>query len=293
MAKLQAVVAATDFSEGAGLAVERAARLAQAHGALLWLLHVFDDGVWASVRNLYDLDRWTGADPVLAARECLAQQATDLSARFGIFVKAETRNGRAPAAIAAFANECGAGLLAMGVRGEDWLRYAMLGGSALRVAEHADVPVLLVRRPAVTDFAKVLVATDFSDGARRAARWALDLCPALRLTLLNAYVVEFEGRMRLAGATNEDIERYRTQERQRAAVRMEAFLAGLGGEARRFEPCFEHGHAAAAILKIASETGPDLIVIGKHGGGALEERLLGSVTQNILYNAGCDVLLSP
>ncbi|MBK9594402.1 MAG: universal stress protein [Rhodocyclales bacterium] len=55
----------------------------------------------------------------------------------------------------------------------------------------------------------------------------------------------------------------------------------------------EHGHAAAAILKKASEIGPDLIVIGKHGGSAFEERLLGSVTQNILYSAACDVLLSP
>jgi len=36
----------------------------------------------------------------------------------------------------------------------------------------------------------------------------------------------------------------------------------------------------------------DLVAIGKHGGGALEEKLLGSVTQNVLYHAGCDVLLS-
>jgi len=36
----------------------------------------------------------------------------------------------------------------------------------------------------------------------------------------------------------------------------------------------------------------DLVAIGKHGGGAFEEKLLGSVTQNVLYHAGCDVLLS-
>lgn len=293
MAKLQTIVAASDFSEGAELAVERAVRLAQTHSAELWLLHAFDDGAWASLRNFYDLDRWTGADPVLTARERLAQQAADLSARFGVTVKAETRSGRAPQAIAAFARECGAGLLVMGVRGEDWLRYALLGGSALRVVEHADVPVLLVRRPVAADFARVLVATDFSENARRAAQNALVLCPGVRPTLLHAYVVGFEGRMRLAGATNEDIERYREQECRRAAERMEAFLAGLAEDGGRFERCLAHGYPAAAILKQAVDAGADLIAVGKHGGSVLEERLLGSVAQNILYNASCDVLLSP
>jgi nucleotide-binding universal stress UspA family protein len=293
MPKLQTILAATDFSEGAGLAVGRAARLAQAHGAALWLLHVLDDGAWASVRKLYDLEHWTGADPVLAARERLARQAADLSDRFGVSVKAETRSGRAPAAIAGFARECAAGLLVMGVQAEDWLRYTMLGGSALRVLEHADVPVLLVRRSAATDFSRVLVATDFSAGAGRAARMALALCPAARPILLNAYAVGFEGRMRLGGATNEDIERYREQESRRAADRMQAFLAELGEDAGRFEPRHVHGYPAASILKQAEEAGAELIAVGKHGGSALEERLIGSVAQNILYNANCDVLLSP
>jgi nucleotide-binding universal stress UspA family protein len=41
----------------------------------------------------------------------------------------------------------------------------------------------------------------------------------------------------------------------------------------------------------ARARGSDLIVIGKHSGRELDERLLGSVTQNILYHAECDVLL--
>jgi nucleotide-binding universal stress UspA family protein len=34
-------------------------------------------------------------------------------------------------------------------------------------------------------------------------------------------------------------------------------------------------------------------VIGKHDGRIIEERLLGSVTRNVLYDAGRDVLLVP
>ncbi|MBK9594400.1 MAG: universal stress protein [Rhodocyclales bacterium] len=61
---MRTLVVATDFSSGAELAVERAARIARNRGAALWLLHVFDDGVWASMRSLYDIERWVGADPL-------------------------------------------------------------------------------------------------------------------------------------------------------------------------------------------------------------------------------------
>lgn len=39
--------------------------------------------------------------------------------------------------------------------------------------------------------------------------------------------------------------------------------------------------------------GADLLVIGRHGRSALEERLLGSVALNLLHHAPCDVLLAP
>jgi nucleotide-binding universal stress UspA family protein len=37
----------------------------------------------------------------------------------------------------------------------------------------------------------------------------------------------------------------------------------------------------------------DLIVIGKYGGTMLDEVLFGSVTQNVLYQVGCNALLVP
>lgn len=54
-----------------------------------------------------------------------------------------------------------------------------------------------------------------------------------------------------------------------------------------------HGYAPAVLLDEAMRSDADLLVIGKHGATALDERLLGSVTLNLLHHAPCDVLLVP
>lgn len=53
------------------------------------------------------------------------------------------------------------------------------------------------------------------------------------------------------------------------------------------------GYPATVLLEEASAQSADLLVIGKHGAGAMEERLLGSVTLNLLHHAPCDVLRVP
>ncbi len=286
-----AIVAATDFSAGANLAVDRAARLAKRWQAPLWLLHVFNDGAWATIRSLYQREHWADREPVLAARDRLSGLARELGNRHGIEVLAETRTGRAASEIAAFAAQCEARLLVVGEHGENWLGDAlMIGGTALKLLESARQPVLLVRRPAGGDYANILVGTDFSDNALRAAQAARSLFPEARLTLCHAPMVPFEGRMRLAGASDEDIGRYRREEAARAEEKMRGIIEGL---APPLASRILSGFPPAVLAEQARVTGADLVAVGRHGGGAFSERLLGSVTQNVLHQAPCDVLLVP
>lgn len=292
-AKIESIVAATDFSVSSGNAVEQAALLAKRWGASLCLLHVFNDGAWSTLRSLYQAEHWAGREPVLAARDRLSQLADELGARHGIAVRAETRTGRAAAETAAFAAACGAQLLVVGEHGEDWLGDTMIGGTALKLLEQAGLPVLLARRPAGVHYANLLVGVDFSDNALRAAQAASALFPEARLTLSHAYLVSFEGRMRLAGANDADIEGYRRNERILAEQKMPDFVARLGGAARRPTSLIARGFPPAVLFEQAAELAVDLIVVGRHGGGRIAERLLGSVTQNVLYQADSDVLLVP
>lgn len=284
------IVAASDFSSWADLAVERAAKMAQQLNCDLRLVHVFNDSIWASFRNVYDLERWLGGDPVLGARERLSQQADDLGRRFGIDVVAQTLSGDPAEQISADALAANARLLVLGETGESLLGEMLLGGTAQKVLDRARLPVLVVRTPVSGNYARVMVASDFSAASRHAAQLALDFCADAHRLLLHAYVVPMEGRMRMAGATDEDIKRYRDQEQERSRVAMQEFLGGLRGA---YAERLVHGFPVDAIIEGVSRNDIDLLVVGKHGGSVLGERLLGSVPQNVLHHANCDVMLVP
>ena len=52
----------------------------------------------------------------------------------------------------------------------------------------------------------------------------------------------------------------------------------------------EQGHPSEVIIKVASEGGFDLIVIGSRGRGGLKKLLLGSVSSAVVHEANTDVL---
>ncbi|MDK9724506.1 MAG: universal stress protein [Sterolibacteriaceae bacterium MAG5] len=289
---VRTLVVATDLSPAAEVAVDQAALLAKRWDAELTLLHVFNDGVWATLKAIYATERWMGSDPILVTRNRLSQQVQELTARHGIRARGETRTGPAAGAIAAFCREQNAQLLVVGEHGGDWIGDAVVGGTALKVLQRAELPVLLVRRPAGADPAGILIATDFSENATRAAQLSMAWFPRAGHQLVHAYAVAFEGRMRLAGAAGDDIERYRQDEHARAEQRMHEQLLTLGA-APALGSMLAHGSPAAVLIRQAEHANADLIVIGKHGGTALDERLLGSVTEHVLYQAGCNVLLVP
>lgn len=264
---LQAVstlVAATDLSPASDHAVEQAALLAKQWDAELVLLHVFNDGFWATIKSIYEAERWAGTEPVLVARNRLSQQVRELAVRHGVRVRGETRTGRAANEIAVFCHEQNAQLLVVGEHGEDWIGDTVIGGTALKVLKRTELPVLLARRPASADFSSVLVATDFSDNSTRAAQLSVAWFPKARQQLVHAYSVAFEGRMRLAGASGDDIERYRKDEFSRAELKMQEQIQALRANTA-VGKLLVHGYPAAVVIREAERSAADLIVIGKHG----------------------------
>ncbi|MDX9706579.1 MAG: universal stress protein, partial [Azospira sp.] len=196
--------------------------------------------------------------------------------------------------IAAFAAGIGARLLVVGHRGENTLNEFVLGCTALKLVYNAEVPVLLVRTPATADYARVLVAIDRSDCSQRLAEAVPALFPTAGCTLFSAYAVPFESRLRLSGASDAEIDALRLAERERVETEMADFAARLDeAGAGHYEYRLARGFAATEILEETVEMRADLVAVGRHGGGRSEERLLGSVTQNVLYNARCDMLLMP
>jgi nucleotide-binding universal stress UspA family protein len=58
----------------------------------------------------------------------------------------------------------------------------------------------------------------------------------------------------------------------------------------RVEYRLEEGEAASTILRVAEESGADLIVMGTHGRTGLRRLLMGSVAEQVLRRARCPVV---
>lgn len=136
------VLVATDFSEPAGRAVERALDIARRYGASLHLVHVWEAPliVGGAIAGA-DVD-WS-APLEQAARARLDGQIERLR-EDGVEVTASLRSGTAWDRIVVLAGEVGADLVVVGTHGRTGLRRALMGSVAERVVRHSPVAVLTV-----------------------------------------------------------------------------------------------------------------------------------------------------
>lgn len=286
------VLAATDFSPLSRHAADRAARLAQETGTPLSLMHV------TPARALLELRQWLGAGHALEqqlladARAQLAAMADALVARHGIDVRTVEAAGAVLEAIDDEARQLGAGLLVVGARGAGFLRRLVLGTTSERLVRCSGCPVLVVRQSAHEPYRHVLVGVDLSPGAAQMLALARHVAPQARLVLLSAYQVPFQDKLRFAGVDAATVEHYRRQARVHATQHVHALAAREGLAAAAYDAVIVEGEASQRIVEQEQEFDCDLVVLGKHGRSAVEDLLLGSVTQHVLAEGSADVLVA-
>ncbi len=133
----------------------------------------------------------------------------------------------------------------------------------------------------------ILYATDGSPHARKALEWVVDMARRRQARVI--VVTAYEPIPRDLGSPYlEELMARRPAEGQ--AVAREA-TAMLEREGVPFEEEVLEGPAADAILRVARTRGCDLIVMGSRGLGRLEVALLGSVSQRVVQEAPCPVLI--
>ncbi|MDR7485331.1 MAG: universal stress protein [Armatimonadota bacterium] len=136
-------------------------------------------------------------------------------------------------------------------------------------------------------FSTILYATDGSDHARRALAVARDIARRYDATVV--VLTAYDPLPRDLGSPYVDHLMAKRLAAGEALVRQAA--EALDERGVRHEETVLEGPAAAAILEAARTRGCDLIVLGSRGLGRVEAALLGSVSQQVVQQAPCPVLI--
>ncbi|WP_242343415.1 universal stress protein [Anaeromyxobacter terrae] len=140
MATFKHVLAATDFSEASGRALEMACTIARDSGARLTVAHVAEVPTYTEFAAPVDL-----VTPITDLAETKLEELLKSVRDVCPGVKGAVRVGAPWEQILAAAAEVGADLVVVGTHGRRGFAHAFMGSVAERVVRLSPIPVLTVR----------------------------------------------------------------------------------------------------------------------------------------------------
>jgi nucleotide-binding universal stress UspA family protein len=281
------IVCGTDFSPGAEPAILAAHALARGLGeSELWLVHALDPAV---------AEAEGGAAAEAGLRSRLEARAARLAGSGPVRVRAAVVRGPASEALLEAAAARHARLLVVASRGHAQAARYRLGGTSERVANAADLPVVVVRDAAPfvawaggERALRVLVGVDESASSEPAVRWVKTLRAHGPCDVVLGHVFDATAARRRYGLES------RSDEAVEPLIRrdLERFAGDLGGSGSvtiRAKPGF--GPAGDPLLELAESERADLVVLGTHGARGLARWT--SVSNLVLHDSRASVVVVP
>jgi nucleotide-binding universal stress UspA family protein len=143
---------------------------------------------------------------------------------------------------------------------------------------------------------KVIVATDGSEAAVAAAHRAIELLRPGAEIILASVILEWQDPMESAGGfegplgTEEEADEDYAERVAAGTSALEHTIAAVGeGVEVKLIPA--HEDPGPAIVHLAEQLQPDVIVIGAAGKGPIRRFLRGSVSDHVVHHAPCPVLV--
>lgn len=132
---------------------------------------------------------------------------------------------------------------------------------------------------------KIMVCHDGSENAQKALDQAMELFKATRPEVILVSVVEGAAD---ASMINEEIFDKQREERREQLKQVAERLAGSCCDV---DVLLATGDARKMLLEAVNTKKPDILVIGKRGGGVIKEMVLGSVSAYLIRHAHCPVMV--
>ena len=134
---------------------------------------------------------------------------------------------------------------------------------------------------------RVLLASDGSSGSRRATRWLGELAPTvdMKITVLTVATLT------KPPSESQTMSELRESVIAKAHETAEAAATILSPRSTDVQTLVTEGDPRVEIVRAAEEMPTDMIALGARGLGPIQRLLLGSVSERVLHQAPCAVLI--
>ncbi len=291
MKPIQRILAATDFSAPAELAVEQAMHIARHLGAEMVLAHAYPFTAaqigFAQAASHGALARQVLRDAMDKAHDQLDAAYKRLSER-GVTMVTTLVDAPAHEGIAKAARDFEVDLVVVGSHGRTGLARLWLGSVAEKTLRAAPCSVLIARSDRGIDgFSRIVVPTDFSPLSELASEAALTLArKGGSIELLHCW--ELPPMLGDMGAALAPLIRDLEKD---AATRNQQWAERYRNPELEISALTLQGPPTHTIRNRVESSGAELVVMGSHGRRGLSRLLLGSVAELTARHAPCSVLV--
>jgi nucleotide-binding universal stress UspA family protein len=278
------ILVATDLSKRSELAVKRAMDLGELWNASVSILHVVDEDQPSEIIR----QKMSSAQTYLEQHP--AKKGTGFS-ETEILVRA----GEIHDVINGTAKEKGSKIIIMGAHRRNIILDVFRGTTIERVLHTGTVPVLMAIRDVEDGYDTALFGVDMAEYSQYAVRKAYDfgLVNSARLTVVHAYSDMVKTQLNFVGINQDEIKKHNAQEDSRNSDRVYNHLSDTPLADQNYRLVLEDTDPSQLILKVAGDLDADLIVIGTRSSRGIRKVILGSVAEQVLRHAHCDVLVVP
>lgn len=284
MFKLNAVVCATDLSEGSNKALPVAAQMAGRHGAKLIIAHIIDlPAVTPYGETMVDPQELRNR-----VEQSAKAQVTDIMSHCdNVEWELNIAIGYPAKEILQIVTEVKADMVVAATHTRSGIERLLLGSVSRKLMHTLNVPLLIVPgnmpvEQIERDIESVLIACDFSPDSGNAVRWGIDFVQAFGAALTMATVIE-----------NTQLSQLLKLDPQKEHGMAEKFQADLHQklletvpekyrDSIKPETVVLAGQPHEELNKYAILNHIDLIVMGVHGRGLIENLLVGSTTDRLV-----------
>ncbi len=284
MFKLSAVVCATDLSEGSNKALPLAAQMARRHGAKLIVAHIIDlPAVTPYGETMVDPQELRSR-----VEQSAKAQITDLLAHCeDVEWELNIAIGYPAKEIIQIVEDVNADFVVAATHTRSGIERLLLGSVSRKLMHSLTVPLLIVpgdmsqeqlNRP----LESVLIACDFSPDSANAVRWGIDFSQAFGAKLTMATVIENTQLDQLLKLDPQKEHGMADKLQTELHRRLQDIVPEKDRETVKPETVVLAGQTHEEINKYAILNHIDMIVMGVHGRGLIENLLVGSTTDRLV-----------